>query len=610
MKPWIERAWWTAELIPFMPKTAVAEARFSQGCLALEATFHGVRSKGRRAIGVAVVLVAMGSSQFLHAEWPTFDIQAFAQRTQKEVKDNWRQLQKENWDTARFLKTVFITYKQVQMAQRIYERVKNGDINMLISGLMPTITLETEDWGTTKGPDGEPTLAKKIDTVVIRPVPTYEQRKFIQRNPKYNFRTKTKLKDYFGGNFFEMLDVDVATNYVTPSGQKLATTSPKEIEEMATLDAITAYIFAQNELNLGMGLAVSSAQDLGDTLDEQIRNALDIAYQNVMDSEKAYGVDSPQYQSALTSYYAALNAYRAPRSTEDMAGYSNLRNFKMYDGQAQALAESIGGDSMALQMSQQRATNSAGNLQEIQKRYGSAKLEKLTFGALMSDGDKMEVNKETFGMQQKMVALLNSIYTELQEINRRSLKDGVAQGQEKMRGVVQKQQEEVQALAAKIADTKSAIAVQKADGVAASIKYNHNVLTPTVGALADTSSTSTVDFSDSDAVYAAMEKALQSNTSTTTDTQAVPVTIKSVSLDPDDEAGTQRALNDSIETMKKNRKDNLKKSVASSVRKGRDGLSKIPKSFWDGISQALSDAINRSGKITKGLLFWDVTTRA
>jgi hypothetical protein len=179
-----------------------------------------------------------------------------------------------------------------------------------------------------------------------------------------------------------------------------------------------------------------------------------------------------------------------------------------------------------------------------------------------------------------------------------------------MREVVQKQQEEVQTLAAKIADTKSAIAVQKADGIAAGIKYNHNIMMPSVGSLSDTSTTSAVDFSDSDAVYAAMQKALSSNSPTTTDTQAVPVNIKTISLDPDDEAGTQRVLNDNIETMKKNRKDNLKKSVATSVRKGRDGLSKIPKSFWDGISQALSDAINRSGKITKGLLFWDVTTRA
>ena len=443
MKGWIEDAWTcvTAVAPRSMKVSEAVPVRFVLGCESIAGTGRALcQMKARRLSALALVLTMLGTpcvplvaqiTPGTPVTNPGEALQLGALIKQGEVAaaggtiaQTQSKLQKATTFSAtqaQWIKEIIIAYKAAQMARQIYQRVKTGDIGLLVTTILPALTI-TDSTTTSQG-YGEQ------DTFVIRPVPNNDQRTKMQGQLGAHLTISNTLGSYFQGNFLDWFDVDCAMNFAGPVGMQIPM-DVQMLEQLSQADAVVGWLFSQHQFNVlpdtvNANILASSAAD---ATARQV--ALTVAYTAATNAMTVYGPNSGEYASALQSYYAALQFYTAPATATPFTIMSVA--MKATTDQGLNLMELMAGDKLAMHLSATQGVNVTYNLNSIRKNYGSQNMTPLSAADLVDSSSSVKVNQETLAQAMMSNAYLGAILQQVIDINKKLYTESISLKQKQM----------------------------------------------------------------------------------------------------------------------------------------------------------------------------------
>lgn len=390
-----------------------------------------IRGRGRRSLVATLAMVAMlCAAQPVQAQTASIvkDPWVWLQNEAKNQWDKVMALEKANQDTIRHVQSIASYYKTAQIWYHMYDRIANGNLNLMISSLLPTLTFESDHVpGAYEQSQGA--VGMVTDTVTIRPIPPDARRQELARKFNVNIQSDFNLGDFFKGNPLEWFDVDSSTQFTLPNGRRVIR-QPAEIEQAAKIDAALAYTMGMSRMNILPDNLDVAVKTIGSSLSETQRLKLQAAHDQLQWIAQTEGADSPAYRTAMIDYTRALQQYAQSSGDESLDRLDHQGVANRMGAEAKELMERIASQEQVVMESAARQAALGENLKTIKDNYEKPKNISIT--------DFIDPSKSSggpqgqFAMSLKEQATLNAVHQELAEINKQAALRAIERDKEKL----------------------------------------------------------------------------------------------------------------------------------------------------------------------------------
>jgi hypothetical protein len=377
-----------------------------------------VNRNGRGLVAVLLMVVMLVTGQPARSQGASVVKDPFLW-LQNEAQNTWTKIStmaKNNQDTVNHLQDVASWYKTAQIWYHMYDRVANGNLNLMISSLLPTLTFESDHvpgaYEKSQGAVGTVT-----DTVTIRPIPPEDRRRELAQKFHVKIQSDFNLGDFFKGNPLDWFDVDSSTQYVLPNGRTVMR-QPAQIEQAAKIDAALAYTMGMARMQIAPDTVSFSLSTIDSSLSESQRIKLQAAHDQLQWIAQTEGADSINYRNAMMDYTRALESYAQASGDGSLDRLNHKAVADRMGAEAKEFMEQVGREEKVVLESAARQVGQGENQKTVKDNYEKPKNVNLVD---FIDPSKASATPQgQFAMSLKEQSSLNVIYQELAEINKQA----------------------------------------------------------------------------------------------------------------------------------------------------------------------------------------------